>query len=62
MAVGSGTLLKPATATTLQTSQRLASASTDYGLGWKLETVSLAGERRANGEPLGILLAARHRS
>ena len=45
MAVGSGKLLQPATVQTLQTSQRLASGEeTGYGLGWKLETVPLAGE------------------
>jgi serine beta-lactamase-like protein LACTB, mitochondrial len=44
MAVNRGKLLQPATVDTLQTPQRLASGQqTDYGLGWKLETVSLAG-------------------
>ena len=45
MAITSGKLLQPATVTMLQTPQRLASGEeTGYGLGWDLETVSLAGE------------------
>ena len=45
MAINSGTLLQPATVQLLQTSQRLASGQeTGYGLGWDLETVTLAGE------------------
>ena len=45
MAVGRGTLLQPATVQRLQTPQQLASGEeTDYGLGWMLETVPLAGE------------------
>jgi serine beta-lactamase-like protein LACTB, mitochondrial len=44
MAIESGKLLQPATVKTLQTSQRLASgAETGYGLGWDLETITLAG-------------------
>ncbi len=44
MAVSSDTLLKPATVEMLQTPQRLASGEeTGYGLGWKVETVELAG-------------------
>jgi CubicO group peptidase (beta-lactamase class C family) len=44
MAIDSGRLLRPSTVETLQTPQRLTSGQpTDYGLGWKLETVSLAG-------------------
>jgi CubicO group peptidase (beta-lactamase class C family) len=44
MAVGSGTLLQPATVEVLQTPQRLTSGEqTGYGLGWTLETVPLAG-------------------
>jgi CubicO group peptidase (beta-lactamase class C family) len=44
MAIDSGTLLQPATTTMLQTPQRLASGqATGYGLGWDLETVSIAG-------------------
>ena len=45
VAVSSGTLLQPATVVMLQTPQRIeAGEQTDYGLGWKLETVPLAGE------------------
>lgn len=45
MALDNGTLLKPDTVGMLQTPQLLASGEeTAYGLGWMLETVSLAGE------------------
>jgi len=45
MAVGSGTLLRPDTVSTLQTPQQLLSGDeTEYGLGWMLETLPLAGE------------------
>jgi serine beta-lactamase-like protein LACTB len=45
MAINSGMLLQPATVQLLQTSQRLASGEeTGYGLGWDLESVTLAGE------------------
>ena len=45
MALSSGKLLQPATVSMLQTPQQLASGKdTDYGLGWMLETVPLAGE------------------
>jgi serine beta-lactamase-like protein LACTB, mitochondrial len=45
MAVTRGTLLQPATVDLLQTRQRLASGQeTDYGLGWTIETVPLAGQ------------------
>jgi len=45
MAIESGKLLQPATVKTLQTSQQLASGvETGYGLGWDLESVSIAGE------------------
>lgn len=45
MAINSGKLLQPATVKMLQTPQRLASGEeTGYGLGWDLETVSIAGE------------------
>ena len=48
MAINSGKLLQPATVQLLQTSQRLASGEeTGYGLGWDLETVTLAGNKRA---------------
>jgi CubicO group peptidase (beta-lactamase class C family) len=43
-----GTLLQPATVTMLQTRQQLTSGEdTDYGLGWMLETVELAGQPTA---------------
>ena len=46
MAINGGKLLQPATAEVLQTSQRLASGQeTGYGLGWHLETVTLAGQQ-----------------
>ena len=46
MAINSGKLLQPATVQLLQTSQRLASGEeTGYGLGWDLETVTLAGQQ-----------------
>ena len=45
MAISSGKLLQPATVKKLQTPQLLASGEeTEYGLGWMLETVPLAGE------------------
>jgi CubicO group peptidase (beta-lactamase class C family) len=44
-ALDRGTLLKPATVDTLQTSQRVASGEeTGYGLGWDLETIDIAGQ------------------
>ena len=44
MALTAGKFLQPATVGTLQTRQQLASGKdTDYGLGWMLETVELAG-------------------
>jgi serine beta-lactamase-like protein LACTB, mitochondrial len=43
--VNRGTLLQPATVQLLQTSQRLPSGEeTGYGLGWDLETATLAGK------------------
>lgn len=45
LALGSGKLLPPARVKMLQTPQLLASGQeTEYGLGWMLETVALAGE------------------
>ena len=45
MAVSRGTLLRPATVEMLQTPLRLPSGEeTGYGLGWKLETLPLAGK------------------
>jgi serine beta-lactamase-like protein LACTB, mitochondrial len=44
-AITNGTLLQPATVKLLQTPQRLTSGQeTGYGLGWDLETLSLAGQ------------------
>jgi CubicO group peptidase (beta-lactamase class C family) len=44
MGINRGTLLRPATVTLLQTPQRLASGKdTGYGLGWDVETATLAG-------------------
>jgi len=58
LAVNEGTLLRPATVRLLQTSQQLTSGQeTAYGLGWDLDTVTLAGERTPafghDGELLG---------
>jgi CubicO group peptidase (beta-lactamase class C family) len=45
MAASSSKLLQPDTIQLLQTPQRLASGEeTGYGLGWELETLSLAGQ------------------
>ena len=45
MAVNGGGLLRPATVELLQTPQRLTSGQqTEYGLGWALEAVPLAGK------------------
>ena len=61
MAMMGGTLLQPATVTLLQTPQVLASGKeTEYGLGWMLATVPLAGEptRLANHASRSLLGAA----
>ena len=63
MAIDSGTLLQPATVQLLQTSQRLPSGEeTGYGLGWDLETVTLAGQHTRtvghDGESLGGMVAS----
>lgn len=56
MALAGGTLLKPETVTMLQTRQRLSSGEeSEYGLGWGLKTVPLAGEQTrvaGHGRPL----------
>lgn len=45
MGIHSGKLLKPSTVQLLQTPQRLASGDeTGYGLGWDIETVTIAGK------------------
>jgi serine beta-lactamase-like protein LACTB, mitochondrial len=63
MAINGGKLLQPATVKLLQTSQRLPSGQeTGYGLGWDLETVTLAGKQtRAvghDGDSLGGMVAS----
>jgi CubicO group peptidase (beta-lactamase class C family) len=63
MAINSGKLLKRATVKSLQTPQRLASGEeTGYGLGWDLETVTLAGEQTRvaghDGDSLGGMVAS----
>jgi CubicO group peptidase (beta-lactamase class C family) len=63
LAINGGKLLQPATVQLLQTSQRLASGEeTGYGLGWDLETVSLAGEQTRwvghDGTLLGGMVAS----
>jgi serine beta-lactamase-like protein LACTB, mitochondrial len=63
MAIERGTLLKPATVQLLQTPQRLASGQeTGYGLGWDLETVTLAGQETRwvghSGTSLGGMVAS----
>jgi CubicO group peptidase (beta-lactamase class C family) len=48
MAVNAGKLLKPETVRLMQTSQRLRSGEeTGYGLGWDLETATIAGKPTA---------------
>src|SRR5205085_9990125 len=63
MAIKDGKLLKPATVQLLQTSQRLPSGQeTGYGLGWDLETVTLAGKQTVavghDGDSLGGMVAS----
>ncbi len=63
MAMSGGKLLQPATLQALQASQRLSSGEeTGYGLGWDLETVTLAGEQTRvaghDGESLGGMVAS----
>jgi CubicO group peptidase (beta-lactamase class C family) len=63
MAINNGKLLQPATVQLFQTSQRLASGEeTGYGLGWDLETVTLAGEQARvvghDGDSLGGMVAS----
>jgi serine beta-lactamase-like protein LACTB len=63
MAINGGKLLKPATVQMLQTPQRLLSGEeTGYGLGWDIETVTLAGEQTRvvghDGDVLGGMLAS----
>ena len=63
MALQSGKLLKPGTVELLQTSQRLASGvETDYGLGWRFRTVTLAGKPTRvighDGDSMGGMVAS----
>ena len=63
IAINSGKLLQPATVQLFQTSQRTASGQeTGYGLGWDLETVTLAGQQTRtighDGDSLGGTLAS----
>ena len=63
LGINSGTLLQPATVQLLQTSQRLASGQeTGYGLGWDLETATLAGTGARlighDGDSLGGMVAS----
>jgi CubicO group peptidase (beta-lactamase class C family) len=63
LAANSGALLRPATVDTLRTPQRIASGEeTGYGLGWDLETVTLAGEQTPvaghDGDLLGGMVAS----
>ena len=63
LGINSGTLLQPATVQLLQTSQRLASGQeTGYGLGWDLETATLAGKGARlighDGDSLGGMVAS----
>jgi CubicO group peptidase (beta-lactamase class C family) len=63
MAINRGKLLERATVELLQTSQRLPSGEeTGYGLGWDLETVTLAGEPTRvaghDGHTLGGMVAS----
>jgi CubicO group peptidase (beta-lactamase class C family) len=63
MAINRGTLLPPATVALLQSPQRLSSGQeTGYGLGWDLETATLAGRPTPavghDGESLGGMAAS----
>ena len=62
-AINSGKLLQPATVQLLQAPQRLSSGQeTGYGLGWDLETVTLAGKQTKwvghDGQSLGGMVAS----
>jgi CubicO group peptidase (beta-lactamase class C family) len=63
MAIKKGKLLQPATVQLLQTPQRTSSGQeTGYGLGWDLETVTLAGQQTRevghDGMALGGMVAS----
>ena len=60
LAINGGTLLQPATVRLLQTSQQLTSGQeTGYGLGWDLDTVTLAGKPTQAAGHDGELLGRR---
>jgi serine beta-lactamase-like protein LACTB, mitochondrial len=60
LAINGGKLLKPATVRLLQTSQQLSSGQeAGYGLGWDLDTVTLAGEPTQAAGHDGELLGRR---
>jgi hypothetical protein len=63
IAIKNGKLLQPATIDLLQTSQRTRSGQeTGYGLGWDIETATLAAQQTRtighDGEVLGGMLAS----
>jgi serine beta-lactamase-like protein LACTB len=63
MAINNGKLLRPATVQLLQTSLRLPSGEeTGYGLGWDLETATLAGQKTRiaghDGDSLGGMVSS----
>lgn len=63
LAINGGKLLQPATVQLLQTPQRLRSGQeTGYGLGWDIETVTLAGQpttaRGHDGDLLGGIVSS----
>jgi CubicO group peptidase (beta-lactamase class C family) len=63
LAINNGKLLQPATVQLFQTSQRLPSGQeTGYGLGWDLETVTLAGKQTRlvghDGDSLGGMVTS----
>jgi CubicO group peptidase (beta-lactamase class C family) len=63
IAINGGKLLKPETVQSLQTPQRLSTGEdTGYGLGWDIETVTLAGEQARSvghdGDLLGGMVAS----
>src|SRR4051812_33925899 len=63
MAIDSGTLLKPATVQLLRTSLQLSTGEeTGYGLGWDLETPTIAGKQTRlaghDGSSLGGMVAS----
>jgi len=56
LAVNGGKFLQPGTVRLLQTTQRVASGQeTGYGLGWDLESVTLAGQQMTTAGDEGAL-------